>query len=92
MDIHVLYPLRRRQPRQDSPYPPYQIGGKLSAIVFFKIPLQAPMLKTADHFSTVACNEAHVNNSFPAASLHVVEIVPWPVLAATTSASSLMAA
>jgi hypothetical protein len=50
MDIHVLYPLRRRHPRQDSPYPPYQIGGEPSGIVFFKIPLQPPMLKTADHF------------------------------------------
>jgi len=49
MDIHILYALRRRQPRQDNPYSSYQISRKLSAIVFFKIPLQAPMLKTADH-------------------------------------------
>ena len=65
MDIHVLYSLRR-QPCQDSSYPAYQIGRKLPVIVFLKIPLHSPMLKTADHLSTVACNATYVTNSWSA--------------------------
>jgi hypothetical protein len=39
MNIHVLYPFRRRKASQNSWYPPDHIGRKLPGIIFLKIPL-----------------------------------------------------